>query len=69
LHEARTKDGWRILARNPKGKPIDANAKIVFRDDLQAAFKNFLQAYRNELLNDANLQAAFIRKFDSLCVG
>lgn len=69
LHEARTKDGWTIWARNTNGRLIDANDKVVFRDNMQTAFENFLQVYRNDLLNDSNLQAAFIRKFDSLCVG
>ena|ERR1035438_2951270 len=69
LHEARTKDGWKIWARSPDAKPIDANTKTVFRDDLQTAFDTFLQIYRNDLLDRAELQAAFIRKFNSLCVG
>jgi hypothetical protein len=69
LHEARTKDGWKIWARSPNAKPIDANTKTVFRDDLQTAFEKFLQAYQTDLFNSAELQAAFIRKFDSLCVG
>ncbi len=69
LHEARTKGGWKIWAQSPNAKPIDANTKIVFRDDLQTAFEKFLQVYRSDLLTSADLQAAFIRKFDSLCVG
>ena len=69
LHEARTKDGWTIWARSPNAKLIDTNTKIVFRDDLQTAFEKFLVVYRSDLLDDADLQAAFIRKFDSLCVG
>jgi hypothetical protein len=68
LHEARTKDRWKIWARSPNGKPIDLNAKIVFRDDLQAAFDKFLDVYRHDLLDSVDLQAAFIRKFNSLCV-
>jgi len=68
LHEARTKDGWKIWAKSPNATPIDAATKTVFRDDLQTAFEKFLQVYRNDLLNGPDLQAAFIRKFDSLCV-
>jgi hypothetical protein len=55
-------------SKSPNAKPIDAATKTVFRDDLQTAFEKFLQVYRNDLLNGPDLQAAFIRKFDSLCV-
>lgn len=69
LHEARTKGDWKIWARSPDAKPIHANTKIVFRDDLQTAFDRFLQTYRIDLFQSIDLKAAFIRKFDSLCLG
>jgi hypothetical protein len=67
LHEARTKGGWRIWARTREGRLLDKEEKILYRDNLQTAFEQFLQIYRQKLLQDSKLQAAFIRKFDSLC--
>jgi hypothetical protein len=67
LHEARTKDGWRIWAGKREGRLLDKEQKILFRDNLQTAFEQFLHGYRERLLRETKLQAAFIRKFDSLC--
>ena len=36
LHEARTKNGWTIWAKDASGCLIDANKKIVYRNDFQA---------------------------------
>lgn len=64
LHEARTKDGWIIWA---KGEGIiDAEQKIVHRDNMQLAIETYVAAYGKELQLDVALQAAFIRKFDAL---
>jgi hypothetical protein len=68
LHEARTKGGWRIHARSPEAVMVDFQQKIVFRDDLQVAFGQFLEWYRTQLTTDTEVQTAFIRKYDSLCV-
>jgi hypothetical protein len=67
LHEACTKNGWRIWAKNSHGKIVEAERKIVFRDDFQNAFLTFIQTYKHELMLNPSLQQAFIRKFDSLC--
>ena len=48
------------------GKP-SASGKIVYRDRFHAALLEFIEWYRGALPSDAALQAAFIRKFDSLC--
>ncbi|TGQ13585.1 hypothetical protein [Mesorhizobium sp. M00.F.Ca.ET.217.01.1.1] len=64
LHEASTKNGWRIWARG--SSIIDAANKMVYRDNLQAAILDYVRLYGIALRTDANLQAAFIRKFDSL---
>lgn len=66
LHEARTKNGWTVLAK-PRGHGlIDAQNKIVYRDNFQAALEEFISWYGAALPRDRNLQEAFIRKFDSL---
>jgi hypothetical protein len=69
LHEARTKNGWTITAKSGVTWIVDTTTltKKVHRDNLQEAFCNFVQWYREALPNDKKLQEAFIRKFDSLC--
>ncbi len=64
LHEARTRDGWRLWVSGTG--PIDTAKKIVYRKALQNVISTYLEEYGNELLSDENLQAAFIRKFDDL---
>ena len=77
LHEARTKNGWSIWAFNfdpdisPEQKakhspPIDPKRKIIFRDNLQSLFLQFVDEYGAKVISDVSLQAAFIRKFDNL---
>lgn len=68
LHEARTKNGWMILAKEEGDRTIDANGKIVYRDNFQTGLLAFVQWYKDALRADTAFQAAFIRKFDSLCV-
>ncbi|NKL74801.1 hypothetical protein GFM09_37475 [Rhizobium leguminosarum bv. viciae] len=64
LHEARTKDGWTIWARGEG--IIDPDRKVVHRDNMQSAIETYVANYGKELLADAKLQAAFVRKFDAL---
>jgi len=66
LHEARTKNGWRIHAMDRAGRIIDSNNKILFRDNFQKALLRFIEDYKAELLQNRDYQAAFIRKFDDL---
>lgn len=67
LHEARTKDGWRILAGSSSDPPIDVTNKKIYRDNLQLAFDEFVKWYGEKLPECEKLQEAFIRKFCSLC--
>lgn len=66
LHEARTKNGWTILAKSKTSQIIDANLKIVYRDDFQAALLQFVDWYKAALPSTVALQEAFLRKFDTL---
>jgi hypothetical protein len=68
LHEARTKNGSTILAKNKSGRIIDSNLKVVYRDNFQSALASFAQWYQQELLVNRDFQEAFIRKFDGLCL-
>lgn len=68
IHEARTKGGWKIKKTRPTQGPfVDGLTKIVWRDDLQRAFDEFIEWYRAELPKNKDYQQAFIRKFDALC--
>jgi len=68
LHEAQTKNGWKIWARDTnRRRVVDGQHLIVFRDDFQDALITFVKWYKTALLSDTKLQHAFIRKFDSLC--
>ncbi len=68
LHEARTKNNWKILAESSSSPCIDVKKKIVYRNNLQDAFATFAKWYGDELIKNKDYQEAFIRKFDSLCV-
>lgn len=67
LHEARTKNGWRVWAKSPDGRILEPKRHVIYRDDLQLALDSFVAAYGAQLCSDNELQKAFIRKFDDLC--
>jgi len=67
LHEAQTKNGWKIWAKGPDGIVADVKERIVYRDNFQNALLSYIESYKSALLLDAVLQSAFVRKFDSLC--
>jgi hypothetical protein len=66
LHEARTKHGWIILAKGATDAPVDVAGRSIYRNTFQDALERYIDSYSAELLHDANLQRAFIRKFDDL---
>jgi hypothetical protein len=68
LHEARTKNGWTIRAKSKTGQMVDSSLRIVYRDNFQTGLGKFVRWYKTELPSNVGLQAAFLRKFDSLCV-
>ncbi len=68
LHEARTKNGWRIWAKGPVGAVSGVAERIVYRDNFQEALLEYIKCYGEMLTHEPDLQQAFIRKFDSLCI-
>ena len=66
LHEASTKGGWKIRAKNDSGLLIDEVQKIVYRDNFEAAIRQYIENYGKELEVNKERQEAFIRKFNSL---
>jgi hypothetical protein len=67
LHEATTKDGWRIWANDEMGRIIEPERKIVYRDHFQAALLQLIDNYGKAISSDQALQQAFIRRFDGVC--
>lgn len=67
LHEARTKNNWRIWATSGRKGPVNVANKIVYRNEFQDALLQYVSAYGEELQGSKALKDAFIRKFDSLC--
>ncbi|MBY3115644.1 hypothetical protein [Rhizobium laguerreae] len=67
LHEARTKGTWRIQVSDSAKQAIDVAGSIVYRNKMQAVFDQFVDWYGKQLSTNAEVQRAFIRKFDSLC--
>lgn len=67
LHEARTKEGWIVKAKGPAIVVLNAQDKTVYRNNFHQALLDFIEWYRVALPADAQLQAAFIRKFEGLC--
>lgn len=67
LHEARTKGKWVIMAKNPS-LIVDRSQPILYRDNFQKAIIQFITDYRTNVPQDVELQKAFIRKFDHLCI-
>ncbi len=70
LHEARTKNNWIIKGHSAKGLLFEEEGHeiILYRDDFYLALKEFIANYRQELVDSVERKAAFIRKFDRLCL-
>ncbi|MDI1304224.1 MAG: hypothetical protein PSX42_05170 [bacterium] len=67
LHEARTRRGWRIRAKDSNSRIIDIKEKIIYRNNFQIGLIKFINDYKHDLIISTELQSAFIRKFDNLC--
>lgn len=67
LHEAQTKNGWRIWGGKAlQGQIVDVTNRIVNRDGFHKGLLKYVDDYESRLPIDPALQAAFIRKFDNL---
>jgi len=67
LHEARTRNSWKINTIAPSGAILNKQERIIFHKNFQSAILETVEWYRKSLSNDKLLQEAFVRKFDSLC--
>ncbi len=66
VHEGQTKNSWRIWRGKPSDPLIDFDRKAIHRDVMQRCIEAYLDRYCGELALSADLQQAFIRKFDHL---
>lgn len=67
LHEASTRNPWRIWADGPTGKFLDLNRKIVYRNNFQLALEQYIAWYVSELPTSRKFQSGLIEKFKHLC--
>jgi hypothetical protein len=75
LHEACTKNNWRINTlscgyANPDKKILIKEVdgvKRLFRDVLTERLGEFLESYKSELQTNEKLRLYFVRKIDHLC--
>ena len=68
LHEAETNEDWFIRVDNPMSFYECTNGQhIIDRNRFVDALRNYLHWYRKRLLSDAERQAAFVRKMNSIC--
>jgi len=67
LHEARTKDGWKVQAKSTDRKIVNGEKRIIYRNNFQKGLDEVIGWYGKTLPKDAKLQEGFIRKFDNLC--
>jgi hypothetical protein len=66
VHEAQTKDGWRVWRGDDSRPLIDHRQKVIYRARMSHYINEYLGAYGAELTGSRALQDAFIRKFDYL---
>ena len=69
LHEARTKGKWTIWGTTSTHILFETTTTeiVVYRDNFLKATNDFIENYKNELLNSNDRKEAFIRKYDNLC--
>jgi hypothetical protein len=67
LHEAATRNGWRIRIDTAVLVDTDGKEKILNRFFLLKYVKDYIKIYRTELFKSKERKEAFIRKMDSIC--
>ena len=67
LHEAQTKNGWKVWAKSFDNAIANVKERVVYRDGFQNGLLEYVESYKYDLLSNSAIQSAFVRKFDSLC--
>lgn len=66
LHEAATKNNWRIWADSDTGEMMCFKRKIVFRNEFELAIREFIKSYTRALRTEKTLQENFLIKWSHL---
>ncbi len=67
LHEAASRNGWRIRIDNDVLIEKNGKGKILNRVLFLQAIIDFMEQYKSELLKSKVRKEAFVRKMDSIC--
>lgn len=67
LHEAATRNGWKIRIDTPALVVKQDNSYTLNRVLFVDAIKQYMYSYKNELYQSEELKLAFIRKLNSIC--
>ncbi|NTH51611.1 hypothetical protein G6L09_11580 [Agrobacterium rhizogenes] len=66
VHEAQLRGRWALKAKSGTAKIIDFDNFHINRDRFGSTIVEYLYSYRSELAVSADLQLAFVRKFNDL---
>ncbi len=67
LHEAATRNGWKIRIDTQSLIEQNGSSKIINRVIFVQYIKIYIENYKIELLGSNDLKKAFIRKFNAIC--
>lgn len=67
LHEACTRNKWKINIRGSETITREGGYKILNRSLFLTDMHTCINAYQDALLADESLRSAFVRKFDGIC--
>jgi len=67
LHEAATRNGWKVRIDTDALVEKQGNQFVVNRAVFVQAIEEYMKRYKQELVHSIELKKAFIRKFDSIC--
>lgn len=67
LHEAATRNGWKIRIDTNSLVEEHNGGYVVNRAIFVNEIKNYIKIYKKELMRNAELKKAYIRKFDAIC--
>lgn len=67
LHEATTRNGWRIRTDTSKLIVVKENEKILNRDIFLNYVKEYIKLYKNDYMSNEILRGNFFRKFNGIC--
>jgi len=67
LHEAATRNGWKVRIDTEMLVEKQENQCVVNRAVFVQAIEEYIERYKQQLVHSIELKKAFIRKFNSIC--